>query len=51
MAAVCADDQLGADLQRALRGRGAHSDDPAALLNQSRDLRLHPQMKGRVAPA
>ena len=51
MAAVTADDEIGADGQRAVRRLGAQSDDPAALLDQIGRLRLHAQVEGLVALA
>ena len=51
MPAVAADDEIGADGERAVRRVGAQPDDAAALLDQIGRLRLHAQIEGLVALA
>ena len=47
MAAVGADDEIGADRKFAVGCLGAQPDDAPALLDQIGRLRLHPQIESR----
>ena len=51
MPAVAADDQIGADLQFAVRRLGAQPDNAPALLDQIRRLGAHAQIERRIALA
>ena len=49
MASVATDDEVGANVERAVRHRGADPGNPPALFDEIGDFRVHPQMESRVA--
>ena len=49
MASVAPDDEVGANVERAVRRLGADPDDASALFDEVGDFRVHPQVEGRVA--